>query len=528
VYSRHAFFLRISFLVACVLAAATGAARAQDTSTYAAEVLRLVNQERAAQSPPLAPLTLSTELRTAAQNYAQYMGEAKFFSHTGLDGSTPGSRITAAGYHWTAYGENIAAGQPTPSAVMTAWMNSSGHRANILNSRFREIGIGVAVVSGSEYNIYWVQDFGDRNDVSLPAQPAISSVDPVLGVRGERLTLYGSNLGGSGSVIFTTGVAGVVSAWSPNRVDVMVPGQAQSGSVYVQTSAGVSNVVALQVTDPPPPPVLPGFAPRHRIAVFRPGTLEWFLRGDDGSTTQVQFGGPGDQPVPADYLGTGKAQIAVFRPSTREWFIRTDSGGAIRVEFGGPGDVPVPADYTGLRRAQIAVFRPSTQEWFLRRDDGSATKVTFGSAGDQPVPADYFGLRRAQIAVFRPSTAQWLLRTDAGVAVTITWGVPGDRPVPGDYLALGRAQIAVFRPNTAEFFLRNDQNQSTRIPFGVSGDIPVPGDYNGIGRFQFAVYRPSTAQWLFRADNGTATAVQFGGLGDQPVPAVFAFRFGLP
>lgn len=527
-YSRHVYFFRLSFLVAFMLGAAVGTARAQDTSAYVAEVLRLVNQERAAQSPPLAPLTLSAELQTAAQNYAQYMGEAPWWGHTGPDGSTPGSRITAAGYRWTAYGENIAGGQWTPVDVMAAWMNSSGHRANILNGRFREIGIGVAVVASSPFGIYWVQDFGARDEVSLPSQPSITAVDPSRAVRGARLTLYGANLGSSGNVIFTTGVAGVVSGWSPNRVDVMVPGEAQSGGVYVQTSAGVSNVVALQVTDPPPPPVLPGFGPRHRIAVFRPGTLEWFLRGDDGSTTKVQFGGPGDQPVPADYLGTGKAQIAVYRPSTREWFVRTDAGELVRVEFGGPGDVPVPADYLGLRRAQIAVFRPSTQEWFIRRDDGSADHFTFGASGDQPVPSDYFGLGRAQIAVFRPSTAQWLLRTAAGGTVTTQWGTRGDQPVPGDYFGLARTQIAVFRPSTAEFFLRNDQNVATRIPFGVAGDLPIPGDYNGIGRFQFAVYRPSTGQWLFRADNGAPTSIQFGGPGDQPMPAVFAFRFGLP
>jgi uncharacterized protein YkwD len=59
-------------------------------------------------------------------------------------------------------GENIAAGQRTPAAVMDAWMKSPGHRANILNCGFRVIGMGVATVTGSPFGIYWTQNFGDR------------------------------------------------------------------------------------------------------------------------------------------------------------------------------------------------------------------------------------------------------------------------------------------------------------------------------------------------------------------------------
>ncbi len=67
----------------------------------------------------------------------------------------------------------------------------------------------------------------------------------------------------------------------------------------------------------------------RQVAVFRPATGEWFVRRADGSADVTRFGGPGDLPGPADYLGTGETQFAVFRPATREWFVRTDTGGTL-------------------------------------------------------------------------------------------------------------------------------------------------------------------------------------------------------
>ena len=86
------------------------------------------------------------------------MAENNYFSHTGLDGSSAGTRITRAGYTWRSYGENIAYGYSTAERVMEGWMNSSGHRANILKNNFTDIGVGYA--SDSRGRIYAVQVFG--------------------------------------------------------------------------------------------------------------------------------------------------------------------------------------------------------------------------------------------------------------------------------------------------------------------------------------------------------------------------------
>jgi uncharacterized protein YkwD len=124
-------------------------------------VISLTNAQRTAQG--LSPLSSNTLLQQAAQGHGNDMAVNDYFSHTGLNGSTPSSRVNATGYAWSALGENIAAGYTTPEAVVTGWMNSSGHRANILNSNFQQIGVGycyLATDTGSvNYRYYWVQVF---------------------------------------------------------------------------------------------------------------------------------------------------------------------------------------------------------------------------------------------------------------------------------------------------------------------------------------------------------------------------------
>lgn len=276
-------FLRRTSLVLCAIVSVGLAARpaaAQDTAAFAAEVLTLVNKER--QANGLAPLSRAVELDRAAQKYAQYMGDAGFFSHNGPDGSTPSTRIKAEGYNGNTWGENIAAGQKTPQAVMTAWMNSSGHRANILHSSFKEIGIGCA--TGGSMGLYWVQDFGARpnaptNPAPAPAKPSISGVNPTRGLVGDTVAVDGSAFGSSGKVFFGGGKEGAIQGWSSTRVSVKVPAGAVSGAVTVQNSGGTSNGFNFTVdagtpttppTDPSPTPPPGGGTPPEPDPLSKP------------------------------------------------------------------------------------------------------------------------------------------------------------------------------------------------------------------------------------------------------------------
>ncbi|MFH8337573.1 CAP domain-containing protein [Streptomyces sp. AM6-12] len=126
---------------------------AAPASGVAAQIVQLVNAERA--KAGCRPLTLDDKLTKAAQAHSADMAAHQNMSHTGSDGSDPGTRITRAGYSWSAYGENVAYGYSTAAEVMEGWMSSPGHRANILDCGFQEIGVGLA-----QPGSYWTQDFG--------------------------------------------------------------------------------------------------------------------------------------------------------------------------------------------------------------------------------------------------------------------------------------------------------------------------------------------------------------------------------
>lgn len=121
-------------------------------TAFAAEVVRLVNAERAKNG--LSALQTDSRVTAAAQTRA---GELKSsFSHSRPDGRSCFTALTEAGASYRGAGENIAYGQTTPQAVMNSWMNSSGHRANILSNKYTTIGVGYTVVNGTAY---WTQLF---------------------------------------------------------------------------------------------------------------------------------------------------------------------------------------------------------------------------------------------------------------------------------------------------------------------------------------------------------------------------------
>jgi uncharacterized YkwD family protein len=122
----------------------------QAVSQFASEVAALVNQERA--KAGLKPLRFDSALSKMALDKAKDMNNLGYFDHTSPTYGSPFNMMKSYGISYTYAGENIAMGQRTPQEVMNGWMNSPGHRANILNPNFDTIGVAY-------YNGYWVQEF---------------------------------------------------------------------------------------------------------------------------------------------------------------------------------------------------------------------------------------------------------------------------------------------------------------------------------------------------------------------------------
>ena len=259
----------------------------------------------------------------------------------------------------------------------------------------------------------------------------------------------------------------------------------------------------------------------------------------------VQFGQPGDVPVPGDYNGDGMTDLAVYRPSTGQWFVRNQ----FTVQFGDPRRRP------GSRRTTTAT---ADRRRGLPAVDGPLVRARTSSPsssaarGYVPVAGDYNGDGTADIALFQPSTGTWFVRNQ----FTVQFGDPGDRAGAGRLQrrrhrtirrvsavdgAVVRAQPvhrAVRRPERSARAARLQRRRHDRrrglsarhrpvvraepVHSAVrrSTDIPcraarrsrcaAAGDFNGDGMTDIAVYRPSTGQWFVR----NQLAVQFGDPGD--------------
>jgi uncharacterized protein YkwD len=143
-------------------AAQTAALR--DLARLRAAMLDRVNAER--KRAGVRPLAANPRLDQAAQRHAADMLARRYFAHESPEGNTVRERSKAAGYDWREIGENIAEGQLTVAEVMDSWMHSPGHRRNLLDPGFRELGVGIALGRGgtgeSGFQVEWVQAFGTK------------------------------------------------------------------------------------------------------------------------------------------------------------------------------------------------------------------------------------------------------------------------------------------------------------------------------------------------------------------------------
>lgn len=122
---------------------------------YEQKVVELVNVER--QKAGLPALTLDSKISNVARTKSKDMAVNNYFAHQSPTYGSAGDMLKKAGISWSAWGENIASGQRTPEAVVTAWMNSPGHKANIMSTSFSKIGVGY--VTNSNGTPYWTQMF---------------------------------------------------------------------------------------------------------------------------------------------------------------------------------------------------------------------------------------------------------------------------------------------------------------------------------------------------------------------------------
>lgn len=234
-----------------------------DDGSFEEQVAALINAERWANGQ-LPPLKQVSSLNTASELHSTNMAVRNFFAHCDPDtNALPWDRMTAAGYIWNAAAENIAAGQSSPAAVVDAWMGSPGHRANILNTAYREIGNGyfldavdlgnirrdldgnctVDSVNNGPYSRYWTQNFGRRNNV----YPVVIEREAYrVANRNVDLYLYGV---GWATEMRLRNESGGFTAWQPFATDVAWTLSSGSGVKVVTAELRNASLTVLSSSD---------------------------------------------------------------------------------------------------------------------------------------------------------------------------------------------------------------------------------------------------------------------------------------
>ncbi|HTH36357.1 MAG TPA: VCBS repeat-containing protein [Pyrinomonadaceae bacterium] len=274
------------------------------------------------------------------------------------------------------------------------------------------------------------------------------------------------------------------------------------------------------------------------------GQKTWYTRtSNDTFLSPVNWGVPGDIPVPANYDSDGKVDYAVWRPGPqgRFYIIRSQTQTLHVDDFGQTGDDPtIVADFTGDGLADPAVYRDGAvpgapSYWYYRTFEppNGFAAIQFGQHGDKPVPGHYFPWDTNAELVLRRADGPlgiFLVRFPWGDVSSYIFGHATDTVVPGDYDDDGITDLAVARVGNDGLIVWDFDPSATygigvnRSVWGVAAtDVLAPGDYDGDGQTEFAVWRPGNPGTFFVKKPGTGQmrAVSWGRTGDVPVANSF-------
>ncbi|MCI0544180.1 MAG: hypothetical protein L0Z49_07000, partial [Actinobacteria bacterium] len=221
----------------------------------------------------------------------------------------------------------------------------------------------------------------------------------------------------------------------------------------------------------------------------------WTLRAENGNTTTIGYGNPGDLPFMGDWDCDGVDTPGLYRQSDGFVYLRdSNTTGVADVSFffGNPGDIPLVGDFDGDGCDTVSVYRPSQARFFIINElgqDGGGLGAAdysyiFGDPGDVPFVGDWNGDDVDTAGLRRPSDGFVYLRNtnDTGIAhLSYFYGNPGDIPFAGDWDGNGVDTVGLYRPANRTFYLRNSNSTGiAHVSFvmGETNSLPVGGDFD--------------------------------------------------
>jgi len=345
----------------------------------------------------LAPLQWDEAAANVARGWSSQMAASQTLSHNGSLSDDITNTVTG---DWTRIGENVGYG-PSVGSLQNAFMNSPGHRANVLGDYNR---VGIGVVRDGSGTIWVTLDFVKGPALAVqelaPPPPPPPPPTPTWFLRNALTT-------GIADSQFNLGTAGdrvMACDWNGDGVDT--PGIFRQGVWYITDQLGA------------------------------------------GGVRSFTFGGVFDTPVCGDWDGDGKDSPGVYRAGT--FFLRnsaTTGAADIAFSFGDAGDRPAVGDWDGNGTDTVGVYRNGV--YFLRNSNstGPASAVFgYGDPGDRPLIGDWNGDGKDTVGIWRNGALYLTNRNITGVADYIFgYGDPGDAPIIGDWNNNGKDKLGVVR-----------------------------------------------------------------------------------
>jgi hypothetical protein len=463
------------------------------------------------------PVAWNEALHTAATTHNQLMIEYDQQSHQLPGEPSLLTRMVDAGYNWSGSvgaGENVFAfadsvlyahaGFAIDWGFGTGGIQSGvGHRVNMMNATFQEVGIAVTAENNSSTDVgplVVTQDFGRRGNYGHANLLGVVYVDTNGDGRyqageqrgGVQLTITGAN----GTLITSSMSAGGYQIQlAPGTYTVTASGGGMTQPMVVpNVIVGNTNVkVDFRVPTVTQPPTT---GPADKIGVHRGVSFFRDVNNNsvwDSATDQVSsFGATGDTALVGDWNGDGRDDIGVWRRALFYFDFNGDgvwSSGDRQVGFGLTTDRPLVGDWDGDGQDQIGVWRNGTFYLDLNGnliwDSGDRT-FRFGLSSDAPLVGDWDGDGRDQVGVKRNTI--YYLDLDGNHAwnsgdVQFGFGLASDTPLVGDWLGDGRDQIGVWRSGTFYLDLNNSRSWNTgdvSFRFGLSTDRPIVGQWSDV------------------------------------------------
>jgi len=480
-----------------------------------------------------APLAWNSSLYNAAAGHNSAMIAADEQSHQVSGEPALGTRIINAGYTgWTSAAENVYAYAYSEfyghSGFLIDWGNATpGHRNNIMNSNYNEVGISITPESNGATQVgplVITQDFGARS--TWPQMVGVvyndtngnSRYDSGEGLGNVNITITGAN----GTFSTTSMTAG---GWQKDvpagTYKVVVSGGSFSGSTEMTVTISSSNKQVDFVSGAVGGYInfIRQYPSPETLGVVRSSTFYFdannnrFWDGTSAGDAKGIFGNPSDIPVSGDFNGDGYDEIGIFRNGY--WYIDMNgdrawsgvgSGLDVIYNFGIAGDKPVVGDWNGDGFDSIGVVRNA--DWYLDLNgngvwNGAVTDglYSFGAVSDTPIVGDWNGDRIDDIGVVR--SGYWYLDLSgnriwgglAGGDTVFSYGNPTDTPIIGDWNYDRIDDVGIVRSGT--FYLDQNGNRSWSgvaggdaiVSFGATTDLPL------IGRWKPGTVSPTYASF---------------------------------